>query len=60
MNILKKIEYSSRELEFNLYREGLFYSCYNEDAMVFSKYVRAYKVTSRYVSKAKMLLLHLR
>lgn len=34
---------------FTLFKEGLFYKCYNEDAMVFTKLVKPYKVSTKYV-----------
>jgi hypothetical protein len=36
---------------FTLYREGVFWSCYNEDAMFFTKYVKAYKVMVKYIKR---------
>ena len=30
-------------------KEGMFYKCYNEDAMVFSQCVRAYKISVKFV-----------
>jgi len=37
MTILEKIAKGRDKTIFTLHREGLFYRCYNEDAMVFSK-----------------------
>ncbi len=34
MTVLQKITRSKDPAVFTLYREGLFYKCYNEDAMV--------------------------
>jgi len=34
---------------FTLFKEGLFYKCYNEDAMVFVQKVKEYKVSSKFV-----------
>ena len=34
---------------FTLFKEGLFYKCYNEDAMVFTQRVRVYKLSNKYV-----------
>ena len=45
MTIAEKIEKSRIKTIFTLYREGLFYKCFNEDAMVFVKKVREYKVS---------------
>ena len=34
---------------FTLFKEGLFYKCYNEDAMVFVQRLRAYKVSTKFI-----------
>ncbi len=47
MTISEKIRFSADKAIFTLFREGLFYKCYNEDAMVFSQRVKNYKVTSK-------------
>ena len=49
MTILEKTTNSTDKIIFTLYREGLFYKCYNEDAMVFVKNVREYKVSNKFV-----------
>lgn len=49
MTIAEKIKYSADRTKFTLYKEGLFYKCYNEDAMVFVQRVRAYKISSKFV-----------
>ena len=49
MNIAEKIQYAADVTIFTLFKEGLFYKCYNEDAMVFSKRVKNYKVNSKFV-----------
>ena len=49
MTISEKISYSADKTIFTLFREGLFYKCYNEDAMLFSQRVKNYKVTSKYI-----------
>ena len=49
MTLLEKVNNSANIQAFTMYKEGLFYKCYNEDAMVFSKRVKAYKVSSKYV-----------
>ncbi len=36
-------------MNFTLFKEGLFLKCYNEDAMLFVKQVREYKVNSKFV-----------
>jgi hypothetical protein len=49
MTIVEKITKSGDNTIFTLYREGLFYKCYNEDAMGFVLKVREYKVNSKFV-----------
>ncbi len=49
MNTTEKIQLSRDNKQFTLYKEGLFYKCYNEDAMVFVQKVKEYKVSSKYV-----------
>ena len=50
---------SSLDNTFTLFREGLFYKCYNQDAMVFFKYVKDYKVTAKYIKNIKSEVLSL-
>lgn len=49
MTIKEKIAFSSDVRRFTLFKEGLFYKCYNEDAMLFVQKVKEYKVSSKYV-----------
>lgn len=49
MTLLEKTKHSAKSNTFTLYKEGMFYKCYNEDAMVFSKKVKSYKVNTRFV-----------
>lgn len=49
MTLLEKVKNSSNSTTFTLYKEGMFYKCYNEDAMVFVQRVKVYKVSSKYV-----------
>ena len=49
MTLKSKILVSNEEKRFTLYKEGLFYKCYNEDAMLFVKKVREYKVNNKFV-----------
>ena len=53
MTIAEKITQSANSTPFTLYKEGLFYKCYNEDAMLFVKKVRAYKVGDKFVKSAR-------
>jgi hypothetical protein len=49
MTIKEKIECCAVKTRFTLFKEGLFYKCYNADAMVFSKRVKNYKVNSKFI-----------
>jgi hypothetical protein len=49
MTLKEKILFSTEEKRFTLYKEGLFYKCYNEDVMLFVKKVREYKVNNKFV-----------
>jgi hypothetical protein len=49
MTLNEKINHSATLTQFILFKEGLFYKCYNEDAMVFVKNVKNYKVSERFV-----------
>jgi len=49
MVIKEKLEICSDKTRFTLYKEGLFYKCYNEDAMVFTKLVKPYRVNTKYI-----------
>ena len=49
MTIKEKIAYSSDVRRFTLFKEGLFYKCYNVDAMIFVQKVKEYKVSSKHV-----------
>ena len=44
MTIVEKIILAKSNKQFTLFKEGLFYKCYNEDPMVFVQKVMAYKV----------------
>ena len=57
MTIAEKVTHSANCTLFTLHKEGFFYKCYNEDAMVFVQRVRAYKVSSKFV-KATISNLH--
>jgi len=57
MTVLEKTKNSKNDKVFTLYKEGLFYKCYNEDALVFVQKVRKYKVSSKFV-KATISNLH--
>ena len=59
MKTAEKIARSRDKSIFTLHKEGLFYKCYNEDAMLFAKHIRPYKVTSKYVKSASAEVLSL-
>jgi len=52
MNIKEKIALSKQVNSLTLHREGIFYKCYNEDAMVFVKQIKPYKVLSKFIKSA--------
>ena len=49
MTIAEKIDVVKSNKCFTLFKDGLFYKCYNEDAMLFVQKVKKYKVSSKYV-----------
>jgi hypothetical protein len=49
MTIAKKIQCSADKTKLTLFKEGLFYKVYNEDAMVFAQQVKNYKVSTKFV-----------
>lgn len=49
MTIAEKIQYAADKKVVTFFKEGLFYKCYNEDAMVFAQKVKNYKVSSKFV-----------
>lgn len=59
MTILQKITTSKDPSVFTLYREGMFYKCYNEDAMVFHQRVKDFKITSKFIKRAGSVVLSL-
>ena len=52
MTISEKIEQSACPETFTLYKEGMFFKCYNEDAMVFSRHIKAYHVSAKHIKSA--------
>lgn len=52
MTIAEKIYLAKSNKTFTLFKEGLFYKCYNEDAMLFVKRVKKYKVNSKFIKSA--------
>ncbi len=49
MTTVEKIILAKSNKQFTLFKEGLFYKCYNEDAMLFVKRVKKYKVNSKFI-----------
>lgn len=52
MTIKEKISCSSDVTRVTLFKEGIFYKSYNQDAMVFVKCVREYKVSCKFIKSA--------
>lgn len=52
MEIKEKIALSKQVNRFTLHQEGIFYKCYNEDAMVFAEHVKPYKVVVKFIKSA--------
>lgn len=59
MTLLEKIAASTDKAKFTLFKEGIFYKCYNADAMVFSERIKPYKISVRYVKSADAEVLSL-
>ena len=57
MTVLQKITNSKDTAVFTLHREGIFYKCYNEDAMLFYKRVKAFKITCKFVKRGGSMVL---
>lgn len=49
MTLAEKVNQSANGTLFTVHKVGLFYKCYNENAMVFVQKVRKYKVSSKFV-----------
>ncbi len=49
MTLLEKITQIKNPKTFTLFREGIFYKCYNEDAMLFTQHVKAYRINVKYI-----------
>ncbi len=59
MTVLQKITNSKDPAIFTMYREGMFYKCYNEDAMLFSQRVKDFKISAKYIKSAGSMVLSL-
>ena len=59
MTITEKIQCSADKAQSTLYKEGLFYKCYNENAMVYSQCVRAYKISIKFVKNVGVKVMSL-
>jgi len=57
MTIFQKITNSKDPSVFTLYREGMFYKCYNEDAMVFHQWVKDIKITSKFIKRTGTMVI---
>lgn len=51
MTLLEKITIAADPSRFTLFREGIFYKCYNEDAMLFHQRVRPFTCSVRIFKK---------
>lgn len=51
MTTAEKIALAKSNNYFTLFKEGLFYKCYNEDAMLFVQRLRAYKVSTKFIKR---------
>ena len=49
MTITEKVKQAATNNICTLYKEGIFYKCYNEDAMVFVQKVKEYKVNLKFI-----------
>ncbi len=49
MNIKEKTRIGREPDKFTLHKEGIFYKCYNEDAMLFVKHIKPYKINCNFV-----------
>lgn len=49
MTITEKVKQAATNNICTLYKGGIFYKCYNEDAMVFVQKVKEYKVNSKFI-----------
>lgn len=56
MTIAEKIKISADKKCFTFFKEGLFYRCYNEDAMIFVQSVKNYKVNSKFIKSANEII----
>jgi len=54
MTIAEKVSHSANSALFTLYKEGLFYKCYNADLMVFVIKVKNYKASSKICQKLEL------
>jgi hypothetical protein len=59
MPITEEIQISANKTKFTLFKEGLFYKCYNEDASVFTEKINKYKVNAKYIKSVGAAVLSL-
>ena len=59
MEIKEKIEYSADKQKFTLFKEGIFYKCYNEDAILFANVIKPYKIRPTFVKCVNTVVLSL-
>ncbi|WP_335973284.1 hypothetical protein [Gaetbulibacter jejuensis] len=49
----EKINFSAQPKKVYLFKEGLFYKLYNQNAMWFTNHIKAYNVNSKFVKTVK-------
>lgn len=59
VDLKEKIAISANPTKLTLFKEGMFYKCYNEDAMVFYKNIKEYKISPKYIKALKSTVLSL-
>ncbi len=53
MTMQEKINFSAQPKKVYLFKEGLFYKLYNQNAMWFTNHIKAYNVNSKFVKTVK-------
>jgi hypothetical protein len=59
MTLTEKVQCSSEKDLFTLFKEGIFYKCYNEDAMLFKKHIKPYRINVKYIKNLNAEVLSL-
>jgi len=53
MTVQEKINLAAQPNKLYLFKEGMFYKIYNENALWFVQYIKPYKVTIKYIKNCK-------